>query len=202
MLFLVLHRGLRQAAADACCTSMSTVARWLTAGWSPEPYTLDASVPGMSPEPVLAAPPPPPPTSLPAYTIRHTSMRVSHNYIIRRSERYYNNISLFRLSYRRCERVVWGRVGFGWIWRRVAAGLAGWCCVDVWESSKYFIVAENGIRNAEEVDGKRRLIRRALVALWRIGFAEIAVRGCAIGFLRDSAMREFAGSETKWLLGV
>ncbi|XP_025196526.1 uncharacterized protein LOC112595498 isoform X2 [Melanaphis sacchari] len=75
MLFLVLHRGLRQAAADACCTSMSMVARWLTAGWSPEPYTLDASLPGMSPEPVLAAPPPPPPSSLPAYTIRHTSMR-------------------------------------------------------------------------------------------------------------------------------
>lgn len=79
MLFLVLHRGLRQAAADACCTSMSTMVRWLTAGWSPEPYTLDASVPGASPEPVLAAPPPPPPTSLPAYTIRHTSMRVRNN---------------------------------------------------------------------------------------------------------------------------
>lgn len=78
MLFLVLHRGLRQAAADACCNSMSAVGRWLTAGWSPEPYALDAVMPGASPEPVLAAPPPPPPTSLPAYTIRHTSMRVSN----------------------------------------------------------------------------------------------------------------------------
>lgn len=77
MLFLVLHRGLRQAAADACCTSMSTMVRWLTAGWSGEPYMLDATLPGASPEPVLAAPPPPPPISLPAYTIRHSSMRVS-----------------------------------------------------------------------------------------------------------------------------
>lgn len=82
MLFLVLHRGLRQAAADACCNSMSAVGRWLTAGWSPEPYTLDAVMPGASPEPVLAAPPPPPPTSLPAYTIRHTSMRVSEKILL------------------------------------------------------------------------------------------------------------------------
>lgn len=77
MLFLVLHRGLRQAAADACCNSLSTVAGWLTAGWSPEPYTLEAVMPGASPEPVLAVPPPPPPSSMPAYTIRHTSMRVN-----------------------------------------------------------------------------------------------------------------------------
>lgn len=77
MLFLVLHRGLRQAAADACCSGVSAVTGWLTAGWSPEPYTLDGVLPAASPEPVLAAPPPPPPTSLPAYTIRHTSMRVS-----------------------------------------------------------------------------------------------------------------------------
>ncbi|XP_050541870.1 uncharacterized protein LOC126905828 isoform X1 [Daktulosphaira vitifoliae] len=75
MLFLVLHKGLRQAAADACCSSMSVIGKWLTVGWSPEPYTIDSVLPGASPEPVLAAPPPPPPSSLPAYTIQQSSMR-------------------------------------------------------------------------------------------------------------------------------